>query len=931
MHLIKLLSLLFLLVPGFAAAQSSDRERTFFFGNSLIYHLSDSPETAVPYWLGRLATAGGVDFASDGMWGFLRNFSQSLPPNANWSFPGVAKAWDPDRQSFAAAEFNSVILNPANFIQYQPPTAKYEGDNPRSESPVSASLRVLDWVHGQSPETRFFIYEGWADLASITAYPPDAAGLAKYLSANTGAYHQWYLQYVQDLQQSRPNMQITLIPVAKTLSALLTETSLRGLAATDLYTDDAPHGTATLYFLAALITYESLFNTPLPDRVNLPSSIHPLVRQTYPEIVNFLQQKQMGSVRPHAAPPRGVPRPAVPAMAIGLNGITDWSTQYPFLDLMKSARPWIGHKPGEWGGMDAEQMRHEGYLDPQGWPLQMPKGIEKLETFILTELPPEAQNFAGRYQLTYDGKGRIELLGRATVVKAAPGIITFSFTPGEGLVALSITEIDPKDPIRNIRVLHSRHLALDALGAQFNPDWLALIQDFRVLRFMDWMLTNGSDVQDWSERALPDDYSYAWRGVPLEVMVDLANQVAADPWFNMPHKANDAYATAFAQQVKRDLKPELKAYVEYSNEIWNFLFPQTTWAKEQGEKRWPKGGDDRWMQFGGMRAAQIAQRWTEVYGAAAPTRLIRVIATHTGWPGLEEPLLNAPLWQKENPANRAPGTWFDAYAVTGYFGHEMGGDDFAPQILDWLKISESEALKRSYKALQAGPVKELTEELFPHHAKVAQRYDLDLIMYEGGSHITGSGVWRNDKTLTKFYQTFNYSQEVAALYSDVIEAWDAAGGRLFNAFVDVAKPSQWGSWGAKRHLRDTNPRWSTLVTYNAALNSTWDPRAAEVFANGQSLIGSAQGDLVEGSPLADFLDGGAGDDWLISRGGADAVHGGDGTDTVVLPGAVSDYRFSWMGAFLMAAGPLGESRMLSIEQLEFEANPGQLYAVTPRS
>jgi hypothetical protein len=33
----------------------------------------------------------------------------------------------------------------------------------------------------------------------------------------------------------------------------------------------------------------------------------------------------------------------------------------------------------------------------------------------------------------------------------------------------------------------------------------------------------------------------------------------------------------------------------------------------------------------------------------------------------------------------------------------------------------------------------------------------------------------------------------------------------FNAFVDVAAPSRWGSWGALRHLTDDNPRWQVLA------------------------------------------------------------------------------------------------------------------------
>ncbi|CUH64605.1 hypothetical protein TG4357_01384 [Thalassovita gelatinovora] len=932
MRFAALFSLLLLLVPQVSRAQDNDGTKAFFFANSLVQHLSDSPETSVPHWLHEIARARDKRFAADGAWGFLMQFSANLPPDPQWSFKSLPNAWNSERQNFAQAGFDAVVITPANFIQYQPPTAKFDGDNPRRESPLTATLKVVDWAAGQTPQARFFIYEGWTEMAGkVPAFPPDADGLKTYLQANTGNYHGWFQDYANAVQQARPNLDLTLIPVASTLSGLLSDTALSGLQALDLYSDDAPHGTPTLYLLAALITYGPLFQDHLPTEIALPDSIHPLVRQHYGEIASYLTTVQTGSVRPHSAPTREPDRPAVPALAMGLNGISDWSTQYPFIDVMKSARPWIGHRKGEWGGWDATRLQAEGYLDANGWPLRIPDDVERMESFILTEVPDQALGFRGRYRLTYQGKGKLQILGLVKDVTNKPGEIWFTFAPGDGLVALSLTRIDPDDPIRNIQVMHENHIPFYEMGAVFNPDWLTLIADLRAVRFMDWMNTNNSLIQSWDDRPLLTDYTFVRRGVPLELMLRLANEIGADPWFNMPHLADDDYVTRFAETVKAGLRPGLKAYVEFSNELWNFGFEQTQWALAGAAQRWPgKKDKDAWLQFAGLRAAQVADIWTDVFGSETNTRLVRVIATHTGWPGLEEGLLQAPLWQKEDRANQPPVTRFDAYAVTGYFGFEMGGDDFAPRIKDWLSISESEAVKQTYKALKAGSVKELIDDLFPYHAKIARENDMDLVMYEGGTHVVGHGTWLNDEALTAFYQRFNYSQEMAAIYGDVLDGWQRAGGTLFNAFVDVSNASQWGSWGAKRYLEDENPRWATLMTYNAQLPTDWDPRPAAAFQNGTSLGGGPDQDLLEGTPLRDVLVGRDGDDWLVSLGGADALHGGGGTDTAVLPGAPGEYRFTWMGPFLMADGPDGEVQMMSVERLEFDSDPGQLYAVTPR-
>ena len=54
--------------------------------------------------------------------------------------------------------------------------------------------------------------------------------------------------------------------------------------------------------------------------------------------------------------------------------------------------------------------------------------------------------------------------------------------------------------------------------------------------------------------------------MPIEHMVKLANHVGAAPWFNMNHLSDDDYTRRFAQQVKDTLRPDVKVYVEWSNE-----------------------------------------------------------------------------------------------------------------------------------------------------------------------------------------------------------------------------------------------------------------------------------------------------------------------------------------------------------------------------
>ena len=525
----------------------------------------------------------------------------------------------------------------------------------------------------------------------------------------------------------------------------------------------------------------------------------------------------------HAEPPR-----AANTLGIGLAGISDWSTQQPFLDVMKTARPWIGHLPNQWGGLNASDLQAAGILDNHGWPTSIPTNLRGIGTVILTDLPPEAASLAGRYRLRFEGSGIIEVSGRASKVKYGEKQIEFDFIPGEGSVVVTINRTDNRktgDYIRGISVVKLEKAPLFESGGVFNPDWLKHVQDFEVLRYMDWMSTNDSNQSKWDDRPHVDDYTYA-HGVPVEVMVRLSNETGTNPWFNIPHLATDEYVKAFAETVFATLDPKLTAYVEFSNEVWNWQFEQASWAEDEGSARW--GKEYSWMQYYGMRSAEVLQIWSEVY-TNARSRLITIISTQTGWQGLEFDALEAPLWRAENPQNPRPAELADAFAIAGYFGRIIGTPERAQIVREWLAESQARAgsdqsrrfeyaIEMAVKELRDGSVtgdprdtlRDLAENTFPYQAKVANKFGLDLIMYEGGTHVTGIEEILDDDGLTDFFIALNYSPGMGELYSELLDIWHQAGGQVFNAYADVIMPSKWGSWGHLRHLEDDNGRWRAL-------------------------------------------------------------------------------------------------------------------------
>lgn len=536
-------------------------------------------------------------------------------------------------------------------------------------------------------------------------------------------------------------------------------------------------------------------------------------------------------------------------VTFGLSGVRDYSSQHPFIDIMRTARGWTGHLPGQWGGWGHDDLERGGYLDADGWLVAVPAQLESVGLLLLTDLPEDARSFEGEYRLTYEGQGELELRGRGRLRAQKPGEIRFHFSPAKGLVELRINETDPQgtgDYIRNIRIIKVDDVAAFEAGARFNSRYLERLDAARGVRFMDWMRTNDSEQVHWKDRPRIDDYTWSRNGIPVEVMVELANTLGADPWFTLPHLADDDHIRRFAEMVQTRLSPRLRAHVEFSNEVWNRQFAQARWAEEQALERW--GEEHRGPEYYGKRAAEMAAIWADVFGDEAEARLVRVIATHTGWLGRERAILNAPLWVAEAPdKHRPPHTFFDAYAVTGYFDGGLGRDAAAAQVLEWIAQSreaaeqDADALGLTRRAREEhiaahrfdlatdiaahqlrdgtitgdaqGSVRHLLDEVLPYHARVARDHGLDLLMYEGGTHVAGVGPLAEENILTEFFIHLNYSAQMGALYDELLAGWAALTDAPFNAYVDVAKPSKWGSWGALRHLEDDNPRWRALMRH----------------------------------------------------------------------------------------------------------------------
>jgi hypothetical protein len=285
----QLLALLFACLISLQIANAqTDSIKSFIFGHSLLDHrppLNPTPsdETTVPHWLYLLAKDAGNYYASSGQYGFLPQHA-NLPPFSQWGYDSVPGVWESDTEPFGDADFTTLIITAGNFIQYQAPNIDYY--NSPGVTPLNTTHSIIDWAHSNEDNLRVYIYENWPDMGGFLSnnFPPSADELDTYNDYTVGEFHDWWLEYHDSLIIDFPNLK--MIPVGPILKHLLTNTNLSGIAVTDLYEDDAPHGMPTIYFLAGLITYMAIYEEQAPTNYNVPDIVHPLVESNYLTVVS---------------------------------------------------------------------------------------------------------------------------------------------------------------------------------------------------------------------------------------------------------------------------------------------------------------------------------------------------------------------------------------------------------------------------------------------------------------------------------------------------------------------------------------------------------------------------------------------------------------------------------------------------------------------
>lgn len=483
------------------------------------------------------------------------------------------------------------------------------------------------------------------------------------------------------------------------------------------------------------------------------------------------------------------------AMGVNVSGMADWSREHALINRYRQVRSNIitFHSGSSWDtGMESQLT-----LDADGYPNQVPQATTaSANTMVRYVISSENANLRAneQYVFLYDGTATFSI-NQVIINSTTPGRVLFTVPPVSGNIWIDINETPLGDHIRNFRLLKVEDEFVDLSANIFNATFLSRLSPFKAIRFMDWGATNASPHVSWANRKTVNERTYTGaRGVPYEIMIALCNLTQKDIWICVPHAADDDYITQMATLFRDNLDPNLTVYLEYSNEMWNWLFTQTHWNNEHRPLNLSYG------RAYSEKAMRVFRIWHTVYGAQSG-RVKRVLGLQGGYNGLNEGIL-AQIPQNE----------WDLASPSHYFGLDHGstgnpvltsastGEDVNTNARNAYFNSWLPTLKQDYRNIRVLGKK--------------------IVTYEGGQHYT------NFQTVP--YQQAMYDAQYLPsmynLYSDMLDTIRTMGNQLAMAFtLSGIQESVYGSWGHLPDMYMSPPYTTTAPKYQVLIENSCLP------------------------------------------------------------------------------------------------------------
>jgi hypothetical protein len=615
---------------------------------------------------------------------------------------------------------------------------------------------------------------------------------------------------------------------------------------------------------------------------------------------------------------------------VGLNlGSNPYWSHPVFANALWNGEGWLEYAEGQFGSSVFFEANPQ--FDANGLPRHLNTG-QNLRALVYalhaspSPLPagwPDRTLLArGKVVLTWRGDADIRASGGAYISAESSGASTgrlvngrrvYRFTGSARLSWITVEAINAAQPVTDLKLWLPDPADPDNRSLEnqlFHPTYLATLGDvaWAFLRCMDWNASNGSPQKDWADRRGPQHVFQQGvlnrrvpatgfsgdraTGIAFEHMVAICNATGRDLWINVPHLATDDFVTKLAQLIRfgsdgvnpyagavtnpvyPPLRPHLRVFVEYSNEIWSSGggFPQGDWAQDQATAL----GITK-ERFNARRFCQVWRLFETVF-AGETSRMVRVAAVWTSMQSYTQGFLDeiaaysATLTPPQAPDVIAPTTYFGngiqdwAYSkalqqagtadpwflTTNMF---TDGGTVRPVSLPaahayWTGTNVTRHLAETFAEWKRRQLSGTTQTGGgPDATGVGGGFDAwlrsasatafgqvkPIVSYEGGPSLYSDyldGGDERDDGITTFLTSLNRQPEFAQLYRVHLNLAKAKGLRTHGAYTDVGAWGKYGQWGHLEFLgqaRDTAVKWKFLRDWPAemaGLRSVEDPAGA---------------------------------------------------------------------------------------------------------
>ena len=310
--------------------------------------------------------------------------------------------------------------------------------------------------------------------------------------------------------------------------------------------------------------------------------------------------------------------------------------------------------------------------------------------------------------------------------------------------------------------------------------------------------------------------------------MELANQLNAHPWFNIPHNATDYYVRQFADYVRDHLNTNLKAHIEYSNETWNDTFWANAYVKKKGMDAGLGNNYTNKEYWAGAlyyakRSADVFRLWEEEMGGTS--RLVRILGTYQASTDLTRNMLNY-----SDVKN-----YIDAIAMGAYF-HACWSRTTKAECADTTKVpktlTEVTSVDEIFAALDNANdpygLPALQKQIAAQ-AGVAKSFGKALLAYEGGQHLTinwtdGSIDTTRKDNLLNLFRAVNRDMRIGERYTTLLNAWKDNGGQQFMLYTLPQSYHKYGTFGIKESLlqpRGEAPKYDAAMKFQETQGACW--------------------------------------------------------------------------------------------------------------